>query len=168
MSFLYADSFFFRVYDKDSVRNSLHFFDTAQVFLKFFQLFLQSDNFFLRQNIECSISFHCFDFFQSCNSALDCLEVGQHTTQPSLVYIEHSTTLSFNFDSILSLFFSSYEQDCAAVSCDISYSFVSIIYHSNGFLQVDNVDTVSLCVDVFSHFRVPSSCLVSKMYTGFQ
>ena len=34
--------------------------------------------------------------------------------------------------------------------------------------SVGMVDTITLCVDVRSHFRIPSSCLMSEMNTGFQ
>ena len=37
----------------------------------------------------------------------------------------------------------------------------------NGFLKVDDVDTVSFCEDVLCHFGVPSSCLVSEVNTCF-
>src|SRR5699024_873214 len=111
------------------------------------------------------VCFHSFDFFQSCNSALDCLEVGQHTAKPSLIYIEHTAALSLCLDCILSLFLGTYEQDCSAVCHDISYCIVSIVNHSYRLLQVDDVDTVTLGVNIRSHFRVPSSCLMSEMNT---
>ena len=40
VSFLYTDSFLLRIYDKDSVRDLLHFLDTAKVLLKLLPLFL--------------------------------------------------------------------------------------------------------------------------------
>ena len=33
--------------------------------------------------------------------------------------------------------------------------------------NLNDVDTVSLCVDVGSHLRIPSSCLMSEMNTCF-
>ena len=80
MSFLNTDSLFFRIYNEDSIRDSVHLFDTAKVFLKFIPLFFEVDNFFFRQNIKCSILRHFLDCFQSCDTALDCFEVCEHTT----------------------------------------------------------------------------------------
>ena len=34
--------------------------------------------------------------------------------------------------------------------------------------QIDDVDAVSFCENVRGHFRVPSSCLVTKVYTSFK
>ena len=44
---------------------------TAKVLLKLNKLFAKLDNFFLRKYVECSVSFHCLDLFQSCDTALD-------------------------------------------------------------------------------------------------
>ena len=168
MSFLYTDLLFLRIYYKDSIRKGLHLFDTAKVLLKFIHLFSQSDDFFLRQYVEGSVFLHGLDCFQSCNTSLDSLEVGQHTTEPSLVYIVHSATLCLYCDSILSLFLSTNEKDLSTLSCDICNCFVSLINFSYRFLQVDDVDTVSLGVDVLCHLRVPSSGLMTEVYAGFQ
>ena len=78
--FLYTDSFLLRIYDEDCIWDSLHILDTAKVLLKLLPFFLQFDNFLLRKNFECTIFRHLFDCFESCDSALDCLEVCKHTT----------------------------------------------------------------------------------------
>ena len=78
--FLYTDSFFFRIYDEDRIRNLFHFFDSAKVLLQFFPLFFQLDYFFFRKYIKCSVFCHSLDVFQTCDTALDCLEVCQHST----------------------------------------------------------------------------------------
>ena len=38
----------------------------------------------------------------------------------------------------------------------------------NGFLKVDDVDSVSFGEDIRSHFRVPAAGLVTKVYTSFK
>ena len=105
---------------------------------------------------------------QSCDTGLDGSEVGQHTTQPSLVYIVHTTTLSLNLYSVLCLLLGTNEQNGAALCGDLGYCLVSLVNLYNGLLQVDDVDTVSLGEDVRSHLRVPSSGLMSKMNTSFK
>src|SRR5699024_10793822 len=135
VSLLHTDSLFLRVNDEDRIRQSLHLFDPANVLLLLLPLFFQLDNFSLSKNIKCSVRSHCLDFFQTCHTALDGLEVCQHSAEPSLIYIEHTAALCLCLDSVLSLFLCSYEQDRAALCRDIRYCLVSLIYFSNGFLQ---------------------------------
>ena len=168
MCFLYADSLLLRVYYEDRIRGSLHVLDTAKVLLKLLPLFFQCDNFLLRQHIKGSVLRHLLDSLQAGDSALDGLEVGQHTAEPTLIYIVHTATLCLNLDSVLSLLLSTYEQDLATFSSDIEYGLVSLIYLAYRLLQVDDVDAVTLCVDVRSHLGVPASCLMSEMNTCFQ
>src|SRR5207247_5709119 len=40
--------------------------------------------------------------------------------------------------------------------------------HLLGFLQIDNVDAVSLAENVLLHFRVPTANLVAEMHAGLQ
>ena len=168
MCFLDTDSLLLRIYNEDSVRDLLHLLDTAKVLLKLLPLFLQTDYFLLRKYIKCTILRHSLDLFESLNTSLDCLEVCQHTTEPSLVYIVHTATLCLSLDRILSLLLCTYKKNVTTVCNDILYCIVSCVYHSYRLLQIDNVDTITLCVNVLSHFRVPSSCLMSEVYTCFQ
>ena len=168
MCFLYTDSFLFRIYDEDSIWQLLHIFNSAKVLLQLIPFFFQLDNFFFRKYIECSVFSHSLDVFQTFDTALDCLEVCEHSSKPSLIYIIHSATLSLSLDCILCLLLCSYEKDRSAICCNIRYCLVCIVYHSYRLLQVDDIDTISFCVDIRSHLRIPSSCLMSKMNTGFQ
>ena len=168
MSLLYADLLFLGIYYEDSIRDLLHIFDTADVLLKFLKLFKKACNLFLGKNVECSVLLHLLDLFETSDTSLNSLEVCKHTTEPSLVYEELSATLSLSFDCILCLFLCTNEEDSSSVSYDISNCTVSVVNHSYGFLKVDDVDSVTLCVDVRSHLRVPSSCEVTEMYTGFE
>ena len=69
-------------------------------------------------------------------------------TQPSLVYIVHTTTLSLNLYSVLCLLLGTNEQNGATLCGDLGYCLVSLVNLYNGLLQVDDVDTVSLGEDV--------------------
>ena len=129
---------------------------------------LKSDNLFLRQYVESAVLLHGLDLFQTIDTALDGLEVGQHSAEPSLIYIVHSAALSLGLYSVLSLFLGTNEKDVSTLSSDIKYCLVCGVNHSYRFLKVDDVDAVSLGVDVGSHFGVPSSGLMTKMYAGFE
>ena len=168
VSFQNSDVLFAGVNDEHSARQFFHVFDTAQVFGQFFHFMFQADNFFLRQQVEGAVSFHSFQFAQTCNTGLDGFEVGQHAAQPTLVNEEHVAAGSFFFHSFLSLFFGTNEQNVFAGSSNLTDEVVSFVNLFYGFLQVDDVDTVTLGEDVRSHFRVPTTGLVTKVYTSFK
>ena len=157
-----------RIYYEDRIRNTLHFLDTAQVLLQTIPFLLQVDDFLLRKNIESTVLRHTLDLFESLDTGLDGLEVGEHTTKPSLIYIVHTATLCFALDRFLSLLLCTNEKYGTALCCDIRDRIVSVVHHTYGLLQVDDVDTVTFCEDVRCHLRVPASGLMSEMNTGFQ
>ena len=111
---------------------------------------------------------HGVELLKSCDSSLNGLEVGHHAAEPSGVYIMCACAGSLFLDGISSLLLGAYEQDLAAVCCNFVYEVVSLVELSYGLLKIDDVDAVSLGEDVGSHFRVPSSCLVTEMYACFE
>ena len=167
-SFHNCNVFFARVDDEQSARQFFHIFNAAEIFGEFFHFMAQADNFFFRQYVKSAVSFHCFKGTQAFNTALNGFEVGHHAAQPTFVYIEHVAAESFFTDSFLSLFFGAYEQNAFAACSNVTHEVISFFYFFNGFLQVDNVDTVSFSEDVRSHFRVPAAGLMTEMYAGFE
>ena len=111
---------------------------------------------------------HLLQLVQTSDTGTHGGEVGQHAAQPSCVYIEHASALSFLADSVLSLLLGTNEQNGLASSSGITNEEVSLLQLLYGLLQIDNVDTVSLGENVLSHFRVPSSGLMAKVYASFQ
>ena len=168
MSFLNTDLFLLRVNYEDCIRDTWHILDTAKVLLKLLPLLLQLDNFLLWQYIKGTVLRHGLDLTKTSDSALDGLEVSKHTTKPSLVYIIHTTSLCLSCYCILCLLLCSYEKDVSALCSNVEDSLVSFVNLAYRLLQVDDVDTVSLGIDVWSHLRVPSSGLMSKMNTSFK
>ena len=129
---------------------------------------LQADNFLLGQYVEGAISFHSFQLAQASNTGLDGFEVGQHAAQPTLVNIEHVAAGSFFLHSLLSLFLGTNEQNAFAGSSNLTDEVVSFVNLLHGFLQVNDVDTIALGEDVGSHLGVPTTGLVTKVYTSFK
>ena len=168
MGFLYADTLLLRINDEDRVRKLLHIADTAKVLLELLKLLLELKDFLLRQDFKCSVFCHGLDFLHACDTALDRLEVRQHTAEPSLIDVIHAAALSFRTDRVLRLLLCSHEEDLAAVLNNINNCVVSVIDHAYRLLKVDNVDAVTLCVDVRLHLGVPASCLMSEMDACFQ
>jgi len=96
------------------------------------------------------------------------VEVGQHTAQPTGVDVVTAATGSFFLDGILSLLLGADEQDVTAIGGNFTNEAISFFQLLNGLLQVDDVDTVTLGVDVGSHFGVPAAGLVTEVYAGLQ
>src|SRR5690606_29586533 len=90
--------------------------------------FFKKDNFFFRKNFECTILLPFFKLLQTVNTFLNRLEVSKRTTQPTLVDVEVTATLSFFFNRILSLFFCTNKKYCAAFC---SYRFNKVVRFVN-------------------------------------
>ena len=166
--FLDCDTLFAWVNDEDDVWNFFHVLDTTKVLFQFLHLVLHTDNFFFCILLKRTVSFHTLKFFKSLNTSLNSFEVSKHTTKPSLINVEHTTSLSFSFNGLLCLLLSTYKKYCTTFCNSVFDCVVRIVYKANSFLKVDDVDAITLSVDVLLHFRVPSSCLVSEVNTCFK
>lgn len=120
------------------------------------------------ENLKSAVLRHSLDSFQSLDSGTDCLKVGEHAAQPSLIYIVHSAALSLCLNRILRLLLGSYKEDCATLCHHIEHCLVSLVHLTYGLLQVNNMNAVSLREDIGSHLRVPSSGLVSEVNACLQ
>ena len=75
-------SLLLRIYDEDSIRQFLHFFDTAKVLLQLLPIsFLISITSFFGSTSEITVPPAMVSIaFSLCDTALNGFEVGQHTT----------------------------------------------------------------------------------------
>ena len=112
--------------------------------------------------------FHLFDFDQAFDSLLDGLEVGQCSTQPSLVDIERTGTQSFFQNDRLSLTFRSDKQNFSALFRDVLHGRIRNIQLFDRFVQIDNVNISLGCVNIRFHLRIPLAGLMSVMSTRLQ
>ncbi len=168
MRFLYGNSFFSCIHNEHHIGHLFHVFDAAQILLKFFHLVHQFRNFLLGKNFKNAVFLHFFQLFQACDSGFDGVEVRQHTTEPSLVYIVHAASVRFFTDAFLCLLLCADKKDLTAVRDTFANFSIRIVNLFYCFLKVDDVDAIAFREDVFRHFGVPSSCLVSEMHTCFQ
>ena len=168
MCLVNADLLLLGIYNEDRIRNVSHGSDAADVRLKLLLLLLQSSNFLLGKYIEGSIVFHLVDLVQTLDSGLDGLEIGQHTAEPSVIYIVHAAALSLSLNGILRLLLGADEQNGAALLCNLEYCLVSLVNLYNRLLKVDDVDSVALGEDVRSHLGIPTTGLVTKVYACFK
>ena len=60
------------------------------------------------------------------------------------------------------------EQDGAAFSSSIADEVIGLFQFLYGLLQVNDVNTISLAVDVLGHFRVPATGLMTEVYASFK
>ncbi len=105
---------------------------------------------------------------ESFNSALNGIEVGQHSAEPARVDIRHTATSRFLTNGVLRLLFCAYKEDFLPVGGQITDEHIGFFEFSDRLLEVDDVDPVSFRKNIRSHFGVPPSGLMSEMDTGFK
>ncbi len=66
------------------------------------------------------------------------------------------------------LFLRSYKKNILATGNNAAYKVDSIFEISLGFLEINDVDTISSHEDIVLHARVPSFLLVAEMYASLQ
>ena len=160
--------FFQNIDNEQSGRQTIQIGNTAQSLFQLGTLTRDLQFFTLRQIVKRSVLFHFIDGRHLLHSLTNRREVSQHTTRPTLDNIWHIHSRSLVGDNLFGLFLSSDEQNFFARFSDrfqCSCGFVDLCY---GFIQVDNVDTVTLHENIRSHSRIPFSFQVPKMNTGFQ
>ena len=168
MSFCNSDFFFLGVNDENCSRKTFHIFNAAKVLFELFKFALHQDNFLLRILSSGAFFKHLFQFFQTCNTGLDCAEVGQHAAEPAFIDIELVAACSFFLYRVLSLFLCSYEENRFALCCNIANESISFFNFLYSLLQVDNVDSVAFCEDESCHLRIPTTGLMTKMNACFK
>jgi hypothetical protein len=99
---------------------------------------------------------------------LNCEEISQYTTNPSLVDIICATTSGFFLDSFLSLFLGANEDEVTTISYDLPNKSAGLFQSPDRLLQVDDMDTITLCENIRLHPRMPAASLMTKMGPGFK
>ena len=94
---------------------------------------------------------------------------------PGQIPAEHLTQINYAFAQIdpdtltIALENPTHDkQNLAAVRRNVAREHISLVKLFNGFLKVDNVNSVAFGENVLCHFRVPASCLMSEMNTRFK
>ena len=168
MRFGNSNSFFSRVNDEESLGLFLHVGDTAHEFFKLFDFKVKLDNFFLRKKSKSSVAFHNLELSKSLDSLLNRVEVCEHTAEPTCVNIRHTAADCFFTNGIHSLLLCAYEEDFAAVFGNLTNERIRFFELSDCLLKIDDINTVSFGKNILAHLRVPSSCLMAEVNTGFK
>ena len=150
---------------KDRVWSLGEVSDTGKVALKFDEFPRLEKRLLLRHGVELTRVAHALIFLHLVDALRDGLEVGQHATQPTLVYVGHATLLGVRLDRVLYLALGSHEHDRSTVRGEIAHECVCIFQTIERLVEIDDVNAVALAVNEPLHFRVPTSGLVSEMDT---
>ena len=152
---------------ENSVWQCSHVLDAADVFFQLFDFALEGQLLFLADRIEASflLGFH---FFQALDRGLDRLEVGQHAAEPALVHVRDAGALGFSGDGFAGGALGPDHQDGAAVGGELLGELHRVLEHRQRFFQVDDVNTVAVAEDVWSHLGIPEAGLVTEVDAGFQ
>jgi hypothetical protein len=95
-------------------------------------------------------------------------EVGQRSSEPSLVHIKHSRPGSLLLDGVLSLLLRPDEEDRPPLAAGIDHELVGFLEEPDGLLKIDDVNPVSGAENVLLHLGIPPLGLVAKMNSSFQ
>ena len=149
--------------DEEGRRQTSQVCDRTEVLLQLGALTVDLQDLTLREVRECTVVHHLVDVRHFLHGLADGREVGEHTARPTLDDVRHVDRGSlFSYD-VLSLFFSSDEQNLLAALSDCLQSVCSLVDLGYGLVEVDDVNAIALHEDVRSHSRVPLAFEVAEM-----
>ena len=126
-------------------------------------------NSFLVKFVSSGMDPNLTQLIQTFDALLYCREIGEHTTQPTLVNIVLTAPVGFFEDCVLRLFLSAYKQHSHACGGGVLHKLVCPFEQTYRFLKIDNINAVSGAKEVPTVSSwVPSSGLMTKMNPSFQ
>ena len=90
------------------------------------------------------------------------------SAQPALIHVEHLAAVGFFGDGFLRLALGADEQNRLALRRHFDHIARRVLEELQGFLQIDDVDTVTFAKDVFLHLWIPALGLVPEVNAGFE
>src|SRR5699024_9497992 len=142
---------------------------TAKVGAQFGQFTLEQQQFFLgAAGTSYVVEVNFFQLFHPLNTFGNSGEVGEHTAQPTMVYVWHANTCSLLNDRALSLPLGAHKGNSSTVRNGFFDELIGTVNERQGLLQVNNINAIAFCQDKTLHLRVPATCLVAEVDTGIQ
>ena len=157
-----------RVDDEQSAGELLHVLHAAEILLELFHVAHELHDFLLGKHVEGAVFLHLLELGQTLDAGAHGLEVGEHAAEPAGVHIVHADALSLFLDGFLRLLLRADEEDALAVLGESADKVIGFLELLDGLREVDDVDAVTLHIDVFGHLGVPAAGLVTEVDTGFQ
>ena len=160
---LHGDRLTPRVHHEHGTGQAPHVLHAHEVLVELEPLAIQHQALFLRVELEGVLFVTTTEFFHPTNLTADGLEVGEHSTQPTLRHIERATTGCFFFDDTPELALRGEEKNPLTTENHPANRILSRLKAVQGFAEVDDVDPVAFPEDVGTHFGVPPTGLVSEV-----
>ena len=163
-----GDMLFAGIDDKEGSGELGHIFDTTEVALKFDALTVESDDFFFGKFFEGAVFFHLIDVTKTIDALLDGAEVGQCSTQPTMVDEVLIGTHGLFFDDLLCLSLGADKENFFAPGGDVNEEFICFGEKRHRLLKIDDINAVACPKDVGLHTGVPAVGLVSEVNACFE
>ena len=154
--------------DEQSAGELLHLLDAAEILLELGHLAHELHDFLLGQHVEGAVLLHLLELGQAVYTGAHGLEVRQHAAEPAGVDVVLADALGLFLHGLGSLLLRADEEDVLAVRRELAHEGIGLFELLDGLLQVDDVDAVTLHVDVLGHLGVPPAGLVAEVDAGLQ
>src|SRR5690606_8724097 len=165
VGFLDGDTLVVYIDNEQGIRQAAHILDTTDGALELVHFTGTLKGFFLGQLVESTVLALGFQVTVATDRLTDGLVVGQHTTQPAVVNVRLTGTLSFFLDNLGSRALGTHKQDLVLVLSQRLNEVQRFIHGRNSLLQVDDMNLVTGAEDELRHFRVPVASLVTEVST---
>ena len=156
------------VNDEQGAGETLHVLDAAEILLELGHLAHELHDFLLGKHVEGAVLLHALELSKTVDTGAHGLEVGEHAAQPTGVDVVLADALGLLLYGLGGLLLGADEQDVLAVGGEVADEVVGLFELLDGLLQVDDVDAVTLAVNVLGHLGVPAAGLVTEVYAGLQ
>ena len=142
--------------------------DAHKVLVNSFHFTGLLENLTLLETLRPPFFLHVFQFLKTKNAFVNGVVIGKSSSQPAFCHIEHSRPLGMLPNTLSSLLFRGNKKNILATCYNFADKVDCVFKIFLGFLQIDDMDTVSCHEDIVLHARVPSLLLMAEVYTGLQ
>ena len=120
---------------------------------------------FFGNHIVGAVGRHTVNRVHAADALANGLEIGKHTTQPTFANVRHTCALCLFGNNVFGLFFGADKHNLATCLRDCVKRLECLIGKNDGFLQIDNMNTVLFHENVRLHFWAPAACKVTKVHS---
>ena len=166
-SFFKGSDFSADVDDDERAGELFHVTDTFKVPLDLALLALELALHLLGIAGEVVARFDGVELVEALETSTDGAEVGERAAQPTLGDVMLLYGRNAGFDDVLSLTLGTNKADFLAIHHQLGDKLFGNKQTLNGFLNIDNMNAVTLAIDVWLHFGVPTAGTLAKVNTGF-
>ena len=153
---------------EDRARHLAHHGDTAEVLLKLLELVQAHQALLGGQQLQLAFLVEAAQLVKTLNAVGDGAEVGQETTEPTMVDVRHTAAVSLRRDGVTGLLLRTDEQHAATLGGDVANHLVRLLGQHDRLLQIDHVDAATLAENEPAHLRIPASGLMTEVNSGLQ